>query len=150
MPVKDCIDKNGINLMLKYKDKISKIVNCPFTGSKTINKDSYRFVFDRCGGKSFIPVIVQQPKRAFRNNHEACSSCGLSMYSTESQAKKKYEDLIKRYKNIYKSIGDKLAHVKISTDMGVCSKESNGGHFDFFEYKNCELDKYSTIIGSLL
>lgn len=136
--------------MLKYKDKISTIHDCPNSNSSAIKKDGYRFVFKNLSGNSFIPVVIQQPKRAFKNAHDKCSGCGLSMFATENQAKARFNDLIKRNKNIHKSIGSKLALVKVAPKLGVCTKEGGSGHFDFYEHIDCELKLHSSIVGDLL
>ena len=136
--------------MLKYQDKLSSINNCPSSDSSPIDKKGYRFVFEGLGGNSFSPLIVQQPIRSYKNNYQKCSSCGLSMYSTESQAKAKFADLLKRNRNIYKSIGNKLALVKITPQLGLCTRETSTGHFDFYEYHDCELKLFSSVVGDLI
>lgn len=136
--------------MLKYQYLIAAIENCPSSNSLPIERKAFRFVFDCMGGNSFIPIAVQQPKRTYRSVYEKCSSCGLSMFTTEKLAKDRFNDLSKRNKNIHKSIGDKLALVSISPQLGVSSKIGPNGHFDFFEYDGCELKTYSSVVGGLL
>ncbi len=65
----------------------------------------------------------------------------LSCFVTEHQAESFYAHLRKAFKNAVISIGDALAEGTLTNEDGMKTSESSNGHFDFYEYENCDLNK---------
>ena len=48
---------------------------------------------------------------------------------------------IETWKNADQTIGDSLAEGKLTNEDSLKTIESPNGHFDFYEYENCDLNK---------
>lgn len=140
----------------KYEVDLNTLENCPFEDCVLDTLDAYRFVFEGMNGDSFIPVLKISPERISQppfkdDNHFQCSGYGLSMFTTESQARAKFNKLRKRNNEIYKILGEKIASGTITPDLGERSEISRStGHFDFFEYESCDLSQHFSIVGDLV
>ena len=73
----------------------------------------------------------------------------LSCFSTPTKAETFYANLRKAFKNISASLGDSLAEGKLSNEDGMKMATSNSGHFDFYEYEGCDLNKTFQITKNL-
>lgn len=105
---------------------------------------AYRFAFSSLAQQNHIPQYVRNPKRMLKDmaKGEADTSLlSLSCFETEPQAESFYSNLRKAFKNAWSSIGDSLAQGVLTNDDGVKTKTSGNGHFDFYEYEQCDLNR---------
>jgi hypothetical protein len=68
-----------------------------------------------------------------------CLGFALSVYDSFNNAKKAFENVIKRFKNFPKIVGHRLAQIEVKKDDGLATEPAMSGHFDFFEYANTDL-----------
>lgn len=137
--------------MLKYKNEIDGISNCPGIQCEERAIEAYRFVFKNMSGNSFLPTAIQSPNRFINKSHAfRCSGYALSMFTKKELAKQHLLSLLERIPNIRKSIGDNLACGTIDKQNGICTKTNENGHFAMFEYINRDLKKTFNIIESNL
>ena len=130
----------------KYQSYLDKYKNCP---KDCEEKDliAYRWVNSHPSNCDFYPVNLH-PKIAARivdDSDMMCTSYGLSLFKDLKSSIQKY---IKDYNNRdRKSKKDKFknekgtctAKVRITKADGVCDTPVSSGHFNFFEYKDCNL-----------
>lgn len=57
------------------------------------------------------------------------------------QKKYKYQKEIDAFRNISAAIGDSLSDGTLANGDGQKTATSTNGHFDFFEYEGCDLNK---------
>lgn len=69
------------------------------------------------------------------------SLLALSCFDTPSGAVTFYGNLKKAFKNISTTIGDALSEGVLKNDDGRKTTTANNGHFDFYEYEGCDLNK---------
>lgn len=108
------------------------------------NMQACRFVFSSNDGRNHIPQYVAQPKRMLQDvakGRSNTSLLALSCFVTAHQAESFYANLRKAFKNAVNSIGDALAEGTLANDDGMKTSESGNGHFDFYEFENCDLNK---------
>lgn len=108
------------------------------------NMQACRFVFSFDGRRNHIPQYVAQPKRMLQDVAKGrgnTSLLALSCFVTAHQAESFYANLRKAFKNAVNSIGDALAEGTLANEDGMKTSESTNGHFDFYEYENCDLNK---------
>lgn len=130
---------------LKYYSFIKDLDDCPPLQSKEINMNAFRFIFDkRNHPDNFKPVLLIKPARindrSFDTNEMKCSGYALSMFDSLLNSKNLFIKQISRNKNFGNNVGNYVAEICIESNEGVAtdpsSKESELGHFDFFEYEN--------------
>lgn len=117
------------------------------------NMTACRFVFSDSTRQNHIPQYMSNPKRMLQDIEKGkatTSLLSLSCFTTSDNAETFYGNLQKAFKNIAASIGDSLSQVNLSNDDGVKTISSNNGHFDFYEYEKCDLNKTFQITKSLL
>ena len=78
------------------------------------------------------------------------SLLALSCFTTAEKAETFYTNLRKVFKNAPNSIGDALAEGTLVNEDGVKTTSSANGHFDFYEYEACDLNKSFQITKSLI
>ena len=106
--------------------------------------EAFRFTFSAAGYKNHIPQYVSNPRRMLEDISKgkgSTSLLALSCFATVSQAELFYHNLRKAFKNVGQSIGDSLAEGKLTNKDGLKTASSANGHFDFYEYENCDLNK---------
>ncbi|EGQ8093377.1 TPA: hypothetical protein ACX3FU_004500 [Vibrio parahaemolyticus] len=126
---------------MKYQSDLSQIPSCPPGHCTREERESFRFVFDPLDQKSFLPQGKKNPQRVHKeeDNETKCSLLGLSMFTSETDARKHYKKLKKFVKNIDKTIGSHLATGTIQPHHGFISEPSKSGHFDLFESAGVDL-----------
>ena len=108
------------------------------------NMKACRFAFSASGRINHIPQYVSNPRRMLddlRKGKGNTSLLALSCFATAPQAELFYNNLRKAFKNADQTIGDSLAEGKLTNEDGLKTIESPNGHFDFYEYENCDLNK---------
>lgn len=103
-----------------------------------------RFVFSEPGHPNHIPQYVCNPRRMLQDidkNTATTSLLALSCLTTPAKAETFYANLRKAFRNAASSIGDSLAEGILTNEDGMMTTPSANGHFDFYEYELCDLNK---------
>jgi hypothetical protein len=74
-------------------------------------------------------------------NTATTSLLALSCLTTLEKAEAFYANLRKAFRNAASSIGDSLAEGILTNEDGMMTTPSANGHFDFYEYEECDLNK---------
>ena len=131
----------------KYQDWIDKLTAEGCQMPPLFNPDNIeacRFVFASSDQQNHIPQYVRNPKRMLQDLGKGkadTSFLALSCFATHSQAEFFFSNLQKAFKNARTSIGDALAEGMLTNDDGLKTSTSPNGHFDFYEYAQCDLNK---------
>lgn len=136
--------------LFKYADQLATVPECPPTSSVEGGRVGYRFVRSPIGASSFVPVGMMPGRRVNRADYRAaCAAYALSMYSSEGKARVRFAELREEFPNFEKTAGSHLAKIAIQEGSGRHTTPTRDGHFDFFEYADCNLTEQSTIVGEL-
>jgi hypothetical protein len=103
-----------------------------------------RFAFAEEGHPNHIPQYVSNPRRMLQDmgkKSATTSLLALSCFTTSERAEAFYANLRKAFKHAASSIGDSLAEGILTNDEGMMTTPSANGHFDFYEYEGCDLNK---------
>lgn len=103
-----------------------------------------RFAFSSGERTNHLPQYVSNPKRMLQDikrGKSDTSLLALSCFDSAERAVAFYKNLTKAFKNTALTIGDALAEGNLSNDDGLKSSTGQNGHFDFYEYVNCDLNK---------
>lgn len=134
-------------MVWKYSKEIDSIRNCPPEKTEAPQTTAYRFVHsDITDERNFLPVAILKPKRRFEIGYQQCISLSLSLFQSAEQAKFKYTNLKKAFRNIHKSIGTHLAKGEITPDDGSITEANNEGHFSLFESTDADFASKFEII----
>ena len=131
----------------KYQEWIDKLTaeGCQMpTLFKPNNMRACRFAFASSNQQNHIPQYVHNPKRLLQDLGKGkadTSFLALSCFATNSQAEFFFSNLQKTFKNVKNSIGDALAEGILADEDGLKTITSPNGHFDFYEYEQCDLNK---------
>ena len=112
-----------------------------------------RFVFSEEGHINHIPQYMSNPKRMLQDmgkGKATTSLLSLSCFTTAEKAESFYTNLRKAFKNVANSIGDSLSEGNLTNEDGRKTSTADNGHFDFYEYKSCDLNKTFQITKSLM
>ena len=132
---------------LKYQEWIDKLVaeGCTMPPLYAPNDiKACRFAFSSPDEQNHIPQYVRNPKRMLQDlgkGKDDTSFLALSCFATISQAEIFFSNLQKAFKNARTSIGDALAEGILTNEDGLKTITSPNGHFDFYEYAQCDLNK---------
>lgn len=116
------------------------------------NMSACRFAFSDASRQSHIPQYLANPKRMLQDKEKGkatTSLLALSCFNTSDKAEIFFSNLRKAFKNISNSIGDSLSEGNLGNDDGMKTTTAENGHFDFYEYEGCDLNKTFQIIKSL-
>lgn len=94
--------------------------------------------------QNHVPQYMTNPKRMLQDitsGKATTSLLSLSCFTTPDKAEAFYTNLQKAFRNISNSIGDSLAEGKLTNDYGLKTASGNNGHFDFYEYEGCDLNR---------
>lgn len=134
--------------VLKYQSYLDKYKNCP-KDCKEKDMTAYRWVHNPIIEKDFEPYLLnsEPPVRLLGADDQLCTGYALSLYKDAKSAIKVYIDKYnkqdrekKRIKYIER-LGDSTAKLNITKDDGISDNPKYDGHFNFFEYKECNLLK---------
>ena len=130
----------------KYQKQINEMIalGCQMpTLYAPNNMSACRFAFSDTYRQNHIPQYIAHPKRLLQDishGKATMSLIALSCFATPSKAELFYSNLQKAFKNISTSIGDSLSEGTLSNTDGKKTETAENGHFDFYEYKGCELN----------
>lgn len=137
----------------KYGKEIASLISegaiCPTQLFEPVKDESYRFVFLNEYCKNHIPVYKQNPRRML-DSHLDTSGFALSCFRTKENAERRFFELISSNPNIFKSIGDSLSAGLIEEKDGRITLENIKGHFDLYEFIDCDLNKKFEVLYSLI
>lgn len=108
------------------------------------NMPACRFAFSDDTHRNHIPQYVSNPRRMLQDvgrSKATMSLLALSCFDTPSNAETFYRNLKKAFRNIHSSIGDALTEGILHNDDGRKTLTATNGHFDFYEYMGCDLNK---------
>ena len=117
------------------------------------NMDACRFAFSEKGHANHVPQYMSNPKRMLQDMGKGkanISLLSLSCFTTAEKAETFYTNLRKSFKNVQYSIGDSLSEGNLSNEDGRKTSVETNGHFDFYEYETCDLNKTFQITKSLI
>lgn len=96
---------------------------------------------------------MSNPKRMLQDINKGkgnTSLLALSCFTTAEKAESFYTNLRKAFKNAPISIGDSLSEGILANEDGKKTNTSTNGHFDFYEYEACNLNKTFQITKKLI
>jgi hypothetical protein len=96
---------------------------------------------------------MSNPKRMLQDMGKGkanMSLLALSCFTTVEKAETFYANLRKAFKNVQHSIGDTLSEGCLRDDDGRMTNAATNGHFDFYEYETCDLNKTFQITQNLM
>lgn len=108
------------------------------------NMEACRFASSKPGFPNHIPQYMSNPKRMLHDiasDRANTSLLALSCFDTTSKAEKFFKALLKSNQKAALSIGDSLSEGNISNQDGEVTRPAPNGHFDLYEYENCDLNK---------
>ena len=111
-----------------------------------------RFAFSDGNHQNHVPQYMANPKRMLQDvakSKATTSLLSLSCFTTPTKAEAFYTNLRKAFKNISTSVGDSLSEGKLSNNDGMKTVSAENGHFDFYEYEGCDLNKTFQITKNL-
>lgn len=96
---------------------------------------------------------MSNPKRMLQDMGRGkvnISLLSLSCFTTTEKAETFYTNLRKAFRNVQYSIGDSLSEGCLSNDDGRMTSTATNGHFDFYEYEACDLNRTFQITKNLV
>ena len=78
------------------------------------------------------------------------SLLSLSCFTTADNAETFYSNLRKAFRNIASTIGDSLSEGCLANEDGRKASTASNGHFDFYEFESCDLNKTFQITKKLM
>lgn len=111
-----------------------------------------RFAFSAEGHQNHIPQYMNNPKRMLQDIGKGkanTSLLALSCFTSAEKAQMFFTNLRKAFKNVTSSIGDSLSEGHLSNEDGGKTASASNGHFDFYEYEGCDLNRTFQITKNL-
>lgn len=140
----------------KYQKQIDELlaIGCQLPDLFAPNDiEACRFAFSEEGHPNHIPQYMSNPKRMLQDVGKGkanMSLLSLSCFTTSEKAETFYTNLCKAFKNATHSIGDSLSEGHLANEDGRKTSTADNGHFDFYEYESCDLNKTFKITKNLL
>lgn len=144
------------DVKFKYQEQIDKLMaeGCQLPKLFAPNNlQACRFAFSEKGHVNHIPQYMSNPKRMLQDMSKGkanMSLISLSCFTTAEKAEKFYTNLRNAFKNVQYSIGDSLSEGCLTNDDGRMTSAAANGHFDFYEYPACDLNKTFQITKNLI
>ncbi len=132
--------------VFKYQQYLDKYKNCP-KDCKEEDLTAYRWVHQPLNNRDFEPVCIntEPPARLLGVDDQLCTGYALSLYLDFDLAKSLYierynkQDRDKKRVSYKERLGTHTAKLIIKKEDGVSDSPSKNGHFNFFQYKECNL-----------
>jgi len=112
-----------------------------------------RFAFSKEGFPNHVPQYMRNPKRMLQDMGKGTATTSLlslSCFTTSEKAESFYANLCKAFKNVSNTIGDSLSEGYLTNPDGRKTSTANNGHFDFYEFKSCDLNRTFQLTRNLL
>ncbi len=139
----------------KYQEQIEKLVALGCQLPELFapdNMQAYRFAFSESGHQNHVPQYLLNPKRMLQEIDKGranASLLALSCFTTSEKAEAFYTSLRKAFRNVAISIGESLSEGRLTNEDGRKTVSAPNGHFDFYEYEGCDLNKTFVITKNL-
>jgi hypothetical protein len=131
----------------KYKNQINELLKAGYelpALHKPEGIDAYRFASQQNEENNHKPVSVQNPARILPD-YLKTSGYALSCFNEEEKAVNRYNALKHSFKQIRMTMGDALYGGKLSNEDGLITDVDRlTGHYDLYEYEECDLNKTLT------
>jgi hypothetical protein len=117
------------------------------------NLQACRFAFSGEGHVNHVPQYMSNPKRMLQDMGKEkanISLLSLSCFTSAEKAESFFTNLRKAFKNVQYSIGDSLSEGHLANEDGIMTSAATNGHFDFYEYEACDLNKTFQITKRLI
>lgn len=127
-------------------------IKCPPEHYKSKNLPVYRWVFDDITDKrNFQPLFYRNPRKYLgATDFEKCKGLALSFFTTEKNAKERFEYLKETTCPIaYKVLGTNIAQCQIKEEDGVNAEPDNLGHFNHHPVKQHQYETRFVIVSKL-
>ena len=140
----------------KYQEQIDELlaIGCQLPELFAPNDmQACRFAFSGKGHTNHVPQYMNNPKRMLQDMGKGkanTSLLSLSCFSTAEKAESFYTNLCKAFKNAANSVGDSLSEGYLANEDGRKTNTADNGHFDFYEYESCDLNKKFQITKNLI
>jgi hypothetical protein len=121
--------------LFKLETEIKKLPNCPPNDCGNRCVTATRFVHNPLTTKSF-ETYFEMENDTSRN---PCIGRALSLFDSETNARKHFYKLQKNTPLIAKKIGNYIAKGEIDQHDGEVTQADHKGHFSLFEYKDRDL-----------
>lgn len=135
----------------KYQAYLDKYKNCPMDDCIESDGIAYRWTHNPPVQGDFKPILAD-PANAHRiidnddkMNYKMCTGYALSLYKDAKSAITVYNKTFDGFDRPIKRtrfkerIGTASAKVHITKNDGIFDEHKEDGHFNFFEYKDCNL-----------
>jgi hypothetical protein len=116
---------------------LTKVKDCPPPQAIEAERIAFRFVSNPIDQSSFEVNAKLIPDRFAES--PCCSACGLSMFTTEDEARIFFAKMAEKFRNFRKRSGGHLAEIALTKAHGVQTKPTKNGHFDLHEYVGVNL-----------
>ena len=141
------------NKIFKYQKWLDELETpCPSIDSEERESVAFRWVFTPVKQENnFKPQFFKNKQRFNTKPPDVkCKSMGLSLYDTEENAKKRFEELKELMsEKAYQRLGTNIAKGTLVPSDGVSGTINNKGHFTFFTYEKIDLALKFAIISDL-
>ena len=141
---------------LKYQKQIDELLalGCQLPELFAPNNvQACRYAFAGDGHINHVPQYMSNPKRMLQDMGKGkanMSLLSLSCFTSAEKAETFYTNLRKAFKNVHYSIGDSLSEGRLTNEDGRMTSAASNGHFDFYEYETCDLNKTFQITKKLI
>lgn len=133
--------------LFKYQNEINELLALGYQLPELHEPNDMsacRFTFSDTKKQSHVPQYMATPKRMLQDiskSKATTSLLALSCFDTEEHAESFYTNLKKAFRHISSTIGDSLSEGILTNEDGLKTATSANGHFDFYEYEGCDLNK---------
>ncbi len=142
---------------LKYSKEIKNLLSQGIKPPKELispdNLQAYRWVFENPNAKNHLPVYIQRPQRIIqakeRDNLDT-SGFALSCYDNEFNSENNFRKHLKSTPNFWKIVGNSISTGILLDSDGRMTNISSYGHFDLYEFAECNLNSKFTIIKKII
>lgn len=142
---------------LKYKTEISELIaegiNIPNELVTPNDFEAYRWIFDHENKSNHIPIYKQHPQRFIKDTEKkelTTSGYALSCFNSEYNAENTFNKFSKSFPNFWKLVGNSISKGIIREPDGRLTHPSNTGHFDLYEFVECNLNHTFVLIKKLI
>lgn len=133
-----------------YNKDISLIPKCPPAGASSKNIEAWRWTAQPVTDNCFHPEALNNPKRFLdSSDYTKCSAWAVSMFITESDAKKRMDELCENNPKLRKKKGGYVSKGHITVSDGLVTKADSNGHFNFHPYSNFNWKSSFVLVGKL-
>jgi hypothetical protein len=100
---------------------------------------------------NFSPVFIINPARQkiYDSDEKVCDGYGLSFFDSVTNARLRFQQLLKNNKNLKNTLGTHIAEGMIGPSDGVVTSTDDKGHFTLHESDVANLPPKFTVVAKL-